>query len=63
MPAPSSGGVLIGVGAHLNQMRDEVQFKSSSYFERLAHVQRMLLGLRTDDFDDVSRPRITWSTF
>ena len=53
MPPPSSGGVLIGVGARfLDGMRDTHAFSGGEYFEHLAQVQCQLLGLRKADFDE-----------
>ncbi len=53
MPSPSSGGVLIGVGARfLRDMRQRHRFGSTEYYAEIAAVQRKLLGLRTDDFDE-----------
>ncbi len=53
MPSPSSGGVLIGIGARLLQsMKMRHAFGSVSHYEEIADVQRLLLHLRTDDFDE-----------
>ena len=53
MPAPSSGGVLIGVGARLlTGMGERHRFGSVEHYLELANVQRQLLKLRTNAFDD-----------
>ena len=53
MPSPSSGGVLIGIGARLLQsMKARHPFGSVEHYQEIADVQRMLLEIRTDDFDE-----------
>jgi gamma-glutamyltranspeptidase / glutathione hydrolase len=53
MPAPSSGGVLIGIGARiLKGMNLRQPFGSIGHYTEIAAAQRMLLEIRTDDFDE-----------
>ena len=53
MPSPSSGGVLIGIGARLlRSLSQRADFGSLSHYQSIADVQRMLLEIRTDDFDE-----------
>jgi gamma-glutamyltranspeptidase/glutathione hydrolase len=56
MPSPSSGGVLISLGARLlSGVGRETGFLSVAHLERLLGVQRVLAELRMADFDERCR--------
>ena len=53
MPAPSSGGVLIGTGARLiKDIGARVGAGSTEHMLEMANVQRLLLGVRSSSFDE-----------
>ncbi|MGC6416441.1 MAG: gamma-glutamyltransferase [Bradymonadia bacterium] len=56
MPAPSSGGSLIAVGLKLLEgMSKDIPFMSLDHLVHVALTQRLLLDIRTPEFDDALR--------